>query len=243
MLGPVVRSAWLRALLLALLLILPAAAAEEGPDIHFWIIENTRLEDGRPRTSILFLYHRTTNQDGSTHSMHILNYVEAPGFQAFLPSLEVLTQNRTESLRPSRLDDNPPEMGIARFGDMPPASPFPAGILARHRSRVAHKLPCGREAREFSDLGGDRHSRHHGDSAQGLERGDDFPHRLRRRLHRLIDETLQPLDSLPAMLDLVYIVLKSPLLCFLFELDFCLDPLEMCLRPGPHFLGWSSPLT
>ncbi len=71
--------------ILLVLLVLRLYAAEEGPDIHFWIVENTRLEDGRHRTSALFLYHRTTNSDGSLYSSHYLNYVSAPGFTAVLP--------------------------------------------------------------------------------------------------------------------------------------------------------------
>ena len=65
------------------------AAAEpggdEGPDIHFWIIENTKLDGGKHRTSALFLYHRTTNPDGSLYSSHYLTYVSAPEFTAVLP--------------------------------------------------------------------------------------------------------------------------------------------------------------
>ncbi len=61
------------------------SAADEGPDIHFWVIENTKLEGGQHRTSALFLYHRTINADGSTYSSHYLNYIDAPGFRAVLP--------------------------------------------------------------------------------------------------------------------------------------------------------------
>ncbi len=60
-------------------------AADDGPDIRFGIIENTRLDDGRHRSSALFLWHRTTNPDGSVDSSHLLNYVQAGEHRMLVP--------------------------------------------------------------------------------------------------------------------------------------------------------------
>ena len=58
---------------------------DAGPDIHLGIVENTKLAGGQHRSSALFLYHRTTNADGSLYSSHYLFYVNAPEFTAVLP--------------------------------------------------------------------------------------------------------------------------------------------------------------
>ena len=65
----------------------PAAPVDaEGLVAHFPpFIENARLADGKHRVWVMLVYHHTTNPDGTTHSRHILNYLQAPKFTAFLP--------------------------------------------------------------------------------------------------------------------------------------------------------------
>lgn len=59
-----------------------------GPEIHnAWpLIESTTLPDGKHYTMVLlFLYHRTANPDGTTHSWNLFNFYQSPEFTGFLP--------------------------------------------------------------------------------------------------------------------------------------------------------------
>jgi hypothetical protein len=63
------------------------AAEDDEHEVNLWpVMQYANLPDGKHRAMMLFyLYHRTTNPDGSTHSFNFLNYVRAPDFSALLP--------------------------------------------------------------------------------------------------------------------------------------------------------------
>jgi hypothetical protein len=83
----------LRSLLLAALALgvqARASAASDDDELevrHLWpLLESSRQPDGKHVSMLFFyLYHRTTNGDGSTYSWNVLNYLESPDFSAFLP--------------------------------------------------------------------------------------------------------------------------------------------------------------
>jgi hypothetical protein len=79
-----------RALLLALVAALMASSAIRAEDdnfeVHLWpLFEQAKSPDGKHHTMMLFLFHRTTNPDGTTDSYNVLNWLQGPDYTALLP--------------------------------------------------------------------------------------------------------------------------------------------------------------
>src|SRR5271170_2526152 len=89
----VLRPLRLRSLLLAALAFgvqAPASAANDDDELevrHLWpVLESSRQPDGKYLSMLFFyLFHRTTNPDGSSYSWNVLNWLESPEFSAVLP--------------------------------------------------------------------------------------------------------------------------------------------------------------
>ncbi len=82
-----------RSLLLAALALgvqAPASAASDDDELevrHLWpLVESSRQPDGTHFNMLLvYLFHRTTNPDGTTASWNVLNWLQSPHFSAVLP--------------------------------------------------------------------------------------------------------------------------------------------------------------
>src|SRR5712691_11459125 len=82
------------------------------------------------------------------------------------------THSGPVAIRPGRLDDAPPKVRVAGFGDAPAANPFASGIFTRDGTAVPHQLSRVGEPRELADFRDDCHGRDLRNPTQRLQRLD-----------------------------------------------------------------------
>ena len=166
-------------------------------------------------TTFCFIFPRVTMRRYRWHSrtcaFHEISMTVRG--QPLLAFLERIAHRGPVAIAPRRFAQQPAEMRVAGLGDAPPL--VLAGTagreLARHRAAVAHQLARMREARELPDLGDHADGRHLAHAAQSLQRLHHRANLLRRRLHRLIDRGIQPLDALLAVQHLVQVLASTTL--------------------------------
>ena len=75
------------------------------------------------------------------------------GRGAFRAALQVPGLARREAVAPGRFHQDPPHVGVARFGDRAPLSSLSAGVLAGHQSDKGHELTRRVEAGDVAQFG------------------------------------------------------------------------------------------
>src|SRR6266498_1441287 len=108
-------------------------------------------------------------------------------------------------------------MRVACLGNRSSLNPARAGMFARDHPRVAHHQLWPRKPGELSHFRVHRHRRHLRDPTQRLQ---PFDHRTlgsRHTLHRFIDRSLQPHQTLLSVVHLMPVVDENHLLCWTLQ--------------------------
>src|SRR5215467_4097162 len=152
--------------------------------------------------------------------------------QALLPFPQKAAHPRSMLIRPGGFNDDPPQVGIAGFGNRAALDAVAAGVFAGCQSTIAHQLPWAGKAGQGAQF---RHHRYRGDlghTAQPLQRFHYGAHGGRQLFNRFRYGFLQPLNALGHMLDFVYIVQECGFQRWLLEVHLFLNPGHVLLGPA-----------
>src|SRR5713226_5290797 len=115
--------------------------------------------------------------------------------EAFLTLAQCPAEVGSMPVRPGRLPDDAPEVGVASLGDATTPRSLATGMFARYGTAVPHQLPRPGEAAQLTDFRHNRRGRDQPNAPQGLQGIDHGAHPVGDRRHRLIDGALETLDA------------------------------------------------